>query len=191
MEALFAIGAVEISIVVAVVIAFGAFMVVRALGRQKPGFDPDAGLAENLADYPPAPAAGTHRLTFEGLPVRLRLAIIATAGKLTQINVEMAEGILQAVFHGLGEVADLDQPRIRIWPAQLSQDGFAPKFFDNVHRTERTGQPSRRIFVAGPARAGQKVILLGLALETTDLTARGNVRMDADKWTDKLRVQIV
>jgi hypothetical protein len=160
------------------------YVVVRRGGDH----DPDAGLAEDLAGFRPAPPPGSHRLIFEGLPARLRLVVIAPAGRNLEFVPEMAEGLLQAVVHGLGEVADLDKPRVRVWPGQLSQEGFAPKFFRNVCRPERRGQASRWILVAGPARAGQKTVLVGLALETTDVTMRGNVRIKAEQWYDKFRI---
>lgn len=158
---------------------------------RKPRLDPDAGLAEDLSEYPPPPAPGTHRLLFEGQPARIRLVVLAAAGRNTAINADMAEGLIQAVVHGLGEVADLDRPRVRIWLGQLSVEGFAPKFFDSVKRPEPTGRPSRWILVAGPAKAGQKTICVGLALETVESSSRGNVRMNLESWNDKCRVQVV
>lgn len=157
----------------------------------KTSADPDAYLDETLAEYPPPPKAGTHTLQFEGQPMRLRLVVLAPAGRGVTISADMAEGLLQAVMHGLGEVADLDKPRIKIWPGQLSVEGFAPKFFDNVARPERPGQPSRWVLLAGPAKAGQKTICVGLALLASEPTARGNVRMTVDAWHDKLRVKVV
>jgi len=166
-----------------------ALVLFLVLGKSKK-LDPDSGLRENLAEYPPARKAGTHRLQFEGQPVRLRLIVLAPSGRATELKADMAEGLLQAVHHGMGEVADLDRPRVKVWPGQLSMEGFAPKFFDNIDRPEQSGKPSRWILVAGPAKAGQKTILLGLALETTEPTTRGNVRLSIENWSDKFRVQV-
>src|SRR5688572_17903069 len=99
--------------ILALMLLLVAFMVMRG----KPGLDPDAGLGEDLSEYPPSPKAGTHRLVFEGQPARLRLVVIAPAGRSVTLTAEMAEGLLQAVLHGLGEVADLDRPRVRVWPS--------------------------------------------------------------------------
>ena len=43
-------------------------------------------------------------------------------------NVSQAEGLLDLVMRGLGDVAKADQPRVKVWPSQLSNKGFAPTF---------------------------------------------------------------
>src|SRR5262245_18140988 len=81
---------------------------------------PEAKLDEDLSEYPPAPPAGAHRLLFESLPARLRLVILAPSGSGTTMEAAKAEGILESINPGLGSVAQLDKPRVRIWPPQLS-----------------------------------------------------------------------
>lgn len=173
----------------AAVVAVGAFLLFRLFSRRRP-VDPDAGLSENLGEYPPPPPAGTHRLVFEGRKVRIRLVVLAPAGRVTQITADMAEGLLEAILPGLGCVAQLDKPRIKIWPPQLSTQGFAPTFHRHVHVPEPGGAPSRYVLTAGPAKAGAKAILLGLALESTEPTLRSHVVLDEKKWPDVLRVQV-
>jgi hypothetical protein len=182
---LIAIGATGAALVlVALVMAF------RRLSGRKP-IDPEAGLNESLADYPSAPPAGTHRLSFEGRPVRIRLVVLAAAGRAEELLPSMAEGLLESVLYGLGTVMRSDRPRVRVWPGQLSQTGFAPKFFRHVSRREADDEPSQWILVAGPARAGAKVILLGLALETAEPSTRGSVPLDVIRWPELFRVQVI
>jgi hypothetical protein len=177
---------------VAVAALFGLLLVVALVlvARRRSKIDPEAGLAEELAGYPAPPPTGTHRLKFESQPVRIRLVVLAS-GRSTDLNADMAEGLLQSIVHGLGEVADLDKPRVKVWPPQLSQNGFAPTFFRHVKRPEPAGQPSKWILIAGPAKVGGRAVLVGMALSTTEPTARGNVRMREDDWADKLRIQFV
>lgn len=158
------------------------------VGRRRRIIDPEAGLDEDLTQFPAAPKIGTHRLRFEGLPVRVRLVVLA-GGKNADLNAEMAESLLQSVVHGLGVVVAGDKPRVKIWPPQLSQTGFAPKFFRHVRRPEPAGQLSNWILVAGPARAGHKIVLVGLALSASEPSLRGNVSLDEEHWNDKLRIQ--
>ena len=181
---LIAICAVGVALIFVVLI-----VVFRRLGGKKE-VDAEAGLDETLADYPPVPPLGTHRLSFEGRPVRLRLVVMAAAGRGDDLRPSMTNGLLESVLYGMGSVAKCDDPRIRVWPAQLSQTGFAPKFFRRVMRPEAEGEMSPWILVAGPARAGAKVILLGMALETAEPSTRGSVPLDVIRWPEIFRVQV-
>ncbi len=189
----YGLGPAELAAIGAVIVALflvGLIVVFRRLGGRKE-IDPEAGLDESLADYPPAPLAGSHRLSFEGRPVRVRLVVLAVAGRGEELRPSMAEGLLESVLYGMGSVVKCDKPRVRIWPGQLSQTGFAPKFFRRVMRPEAEGELSPWILVAGPARAGAKVVLLGIALETVEPSTRGSVPLDVIRWPEIFRVQVV
>jgi hypothetical protein len=161
------------------------------LTSKKPKVQPEAKLDEDLGEYPPAPPAGTHRLSFEGQAVRIRLVVLAPSGTNTTMDAAKAEGILESILPGLGSVAQLDKPRIRIWPPQLSQKGFSPTFFREIHRPDADKPFSRWILVAGPARVGPRVALLGMALQASEPSSRGNVSIPVDRWNDMLRIQVV
>src|SRR5688500_8566803 len=79
--AMFGLGKTELIVIIvgAAVLVGLVIILVIVLGGKKKKIDPDAGLEEDLSEYPPSPKAGTHRLLFEGQPVRLRLAILAPA----------------------------------------------------------------------------------------------------------------
>lgn len=174
----------------AVVVLLVVLVVLKNVLFRKPKVDPDAGLDEDLAEYPPPPAKGTHQLMFEGRPVRLRLVVLAPSGNNVRITADQAEGVLEAVLPGLGGVADLDRPRIKVWPPQLSQAGFAPTFERHVTRPEPKGKPSKWILVAGPAKAGAKPILVGLALLAGEPSTRGGVHVNMSQWPELFRVKI-
>lgn len=145
----------------------------------------------HLALLAPAPAVDRPPLLFEGQPARLRFVALAPPGRRADLTLEMADGILQSIFYGLGTVFHIESPHVQAWPPQMSQTGFAPIFFRHVVRPEPPGAPSRWILVAGPAKAGTHTVLLGLALEVSEPSPRGNVRMKAEQWSDKLRVLTV
>jgi hypothetical protein len=174
-----------------VVAALVVIILVLALASKKPKVQPEAKLDEDLGEYPPPPPAGTHRLSFEGQAVRIRLVVLAPSGTNTTMDAAKAEGILESILPGLGSVAQLDKPRIRVWPPQLSQKGFAPTFFRHIHRPDADAQFSHWILVAGPARVGPRVALLGLALQASEPSSRGNVNMPVERWNDMLRIQVV
>jgi hypothetical protein len=178
-------------VAVPVVVIVAVVVLIVALRGKKKVVDPDAGLDEDLSEYPPAPRPGTHRLSCAGQKVRIRLVVLAPSGRNIQLDTSMAEGVMETILHGLGSVADLDKPRIRIWPPQLSQKGFAPTFFRHVLRPEGDDKNSPWILVAGPARVGAKPVLLGLALQAGEPSGQGNISLDMEKWADRLRVDVV
>jgi hypothetical protein len=155
----------------------------------RPVVDLEKGQREKLADYPPSPGdPGPRRLTVQGLPVRVRLVVVAPIGKAS-IVAEEVEALLEQIIRGLGDIAGKDKPRVRVWPAQLSNTGFAPVFHRLTEKPEPDGQPSRWVLVAGQARAGGKPVLLGLALWADEASTLGRLTLDQSRWGEVLRVQ--
>ena len=125
----------------------------RRGGKKK--VDHESGMEEDLSEYPPPPGKpGPRRLTIHGRPVRLRLVVIAPVGKKKIAEGGAVEALLDQVLRGLGQVAQQDKPRIRVWPPQLSLQGFAPTFFRRTQCPDQAGKPSHWLLAAGPARAG-------------------------------------
>jgi hypothetical protein len=164
--------------------------IVRAAsrGRKKP--NPEKNLAEDLGSYPPAPGKpGSRRLHVEGYPARIRLVVLAPQGKQDNVDAGRAEAILELVIKGLGGIAGQDHPRVRIWPPQLSTEGFAVSFHRLTKKPEPDTRPSRWVLVAGQARAGQKKVLVGLALQTDEKTSLGKLTVEPDRWNEVLRIK--
>lgn len=158
------------------------------LRRKRPSpLDAEAGLIERLGDYPPA-GPGPLRLLLRGQPSRLRLVVLAPLGKQPLPANGAMEPLLDLVLRGLGDIARQDRPRIRVWPAQLSHHGFAPKFFRLTQRPEPVGKPSPWILTAGPVRAGERQFLLGLALYGDSSTGPDNFMVQGHEWSEILRV---
>jgi hypothetical protein len=163
----------------------------RALfGRRLPSLEEaDRAFHENLADYPPPAPEEAHRLSLYHLPVRLRLVVMAAIG--TEAGVEEAAvlQLLDRVVPGLGTVAAQERPRIRIWPPQVSQQGFTIAFHRRTQRPEPEGEPSNWVLAAGRAQAGRQAVLLGLALWTEEPTTLGRLAIDTYQWLDVLRIK--
>jgi hypothetical protein len=155
-------------------------------GRPAP-VDPEAGLLENLGDYPP-PGPGPQRLLLLGRPYRLRLVVLAPSGKRPLPANGAVEPLLDEIVRGLGDIARQDRPRVRIWTAQPSQQGFSPTFFRMSRRPAPASKPSRWVLAAGPARAGGQQLLLGLALCADEFTDLGNVPLQTNQWAEVFRV---
>jgi hypothetical protein len=145
----------------------------------------DSPFKERLADYPPAPGTpGPQRLHIEGTPVRVRLVVVCPVGKEKSITQEEVEGLLDEVVRGLGAVVRHDKPRVRIWPPQPSKEGFAPTFHRNTEKPEPEGRPSRWVLAAGPASAGKRTVLVGLALLADRPNMQGRLTLEPPRWAE-------
>jgi hypothetical protein len=167
-----------------------ASKIVRALvgGRKKKA--PKLNLTENLMAIPaPPPLTGDRRLTVEGVPVRLRLVVLAPAGRAYEVNTAAAHQILDKVLPGLGQIAEDDQPLVRLWPFQLSYEGFANQFHNNTPKPEGEDEPSRWVLLAGRAHIGSNQIMLGLGLQAVKPTTVGRLHLDRHDWSNKLRIR--
>ena len=163
------------------------FLLSRLLRGSPKKVNPEGGLAEDLTQYPAPPsAAGKRRLTVKSLPARIRLVVIAPVGRKDMPNASQAEALLDHVIRGLGDVAKSDKPRVKVWPPQLSNTGFAPTFFRLVKRPEPEHVASRWVLVAGPATARGQKILLGLALWADEATDLGRITMEPHEWHEVL-----
>ncbi|MSR51739.1 MAG: hypothetical protein EXS09_00425 [Gemmataceae bacterium] len=161
-----------------------------ATGRKKKHPDLERGQREDLAEYPPPPPPGSKRLTAKGEPVRVRLIVICPTGKAQDpISMDEVPELLDEVLRNLGIFIKTDKPRVKIWPTQLSVAGFAPTFHRLVVSPDAGKKSSRWIKVAGPAKAGGRPILLGMALLTDDPCKMGDIHVQISDWNEVLRVE--
>jgi hypothetical protein len=165
-----------------------AVAVVRALFR-KPKEAPvrDEIPNEDLSEYPRLPTA-LPRISVHGVPVRVRLVVVAPVGKGNTIDPDAVPMLLEKLVHGLGAAATQDRARIRVWPAQLSNQGFSPVFHNHVHSPDAEGKPSRWVLLAGPTPARPKPLLLGLALQAAEPTSMGRQTVPPEQWNHMLHM---
>jgi hypothetical protein len=159
-------------------------------GHRQPARVLDLGPVENLDDYPlPLEPAGRRRLTVEGVPVRLRLVVVAPLGKQGPIQEADLPEVLDQVLWGLGTLYRQDHPGVRLWPPQLSSQGFAAAFHRRMSKREPEGQPSHWILVAGPTPPRPHPVLLGLALWADVANPIGRLTLEPSQWSSVLRIQ--
>ena len=91
---------------------------------------------------------------------------------------------------GLGRICEADRPRVRVWPQQLSYEGFAKHFHRNTRIPEGERQLSRWVVVAGRAKFGSKQVMLGLALQAIKPNSIGRKTIDAHQWDELLRIRV-
>jgi hypothetical protein len=160
--------------------------------RQGPEVPSDAELYEDLCQCPlPVQPPGRRRLTVYHLLVRLRLVVVAPCGKDTDIDATAIERLLDHVVPGLGAIMARDKPRVRVWPPQLSHQGFTVAFHRRTRKPDADGLPSRWVLVAGRAQIGRLAVLLGLGLWADEPNALGRISLEPHQWLDVLRLTTV
>ena len=166
------------------------FVVIRLLfGRKAKPKEPS--LEEDLSTYPPLKgSSGDRRLLVEGVPVRLRLVVLAPAGKQSEIDEEKIEATLEKILPGLGQIFTADKPRLRIWPMQLSYQGFTRHLHRNTLVPEAEGELSPWVVIAGRAKLGKHQVMVGFAMQALKPTTVGRLTLESHEWESKLRVRV-
>ncbi len=158
--------------------------------REAPPPDMDAQYRINLEECPlPVAPPGEQRLYAYHIPVRLRLVVLAPAGTEVDIDATAAEKLLDRILPGLGDQARHDRPRVRIWPGQLSHEGFNAAFHRRVGMPHREGEPSRWVLVSGTAMVGRRPVLVGLGLWADKTCTIDRLTLAPHQWLDVLRVR--
>jgi hypothetical protein len=180
----------ELVVVLAALLIVGYFL--RAVGRGLLGrrrqTEWDRGLRQDLESCPIA--NGPAVLSVYHVPVKLRLVVVAPAGKGSVVEKEIVDLLLDRVIPGLGMVVEHDHPRVCIWPAQLSTMGFTNSF----HRCTPTGQgepqPAPWVLLAGRAQGGGQSLFVGLGLWSETATTLGRKNLEPHQWLDVLKMSV-
>ncbi len=136
-------------------------------------------LEEDLETYPPLPpSTGDRQLRVEGVPVRMRLVVVAPAGAEGEVDAEDAVAILERALPGLGAMCRADKPRIKVWPRQLSYEGFSRLFQRNMLTRDAQGEMSRWVLLAGRVKFGGPEVFVDASPEDIPalLAGRAEVR---------------
>jgi hypothetical protein len=148
-------------------------------------------LEENLAEYPElVKSSGDRQLRAEGVPVRLRLLIVAPAGTGSDVNIDELPELLDMIVLGMGDIYKYDKPRVQVWPVQISYQGFGNVFHRNMRTGGEEGQLTRWVLVAGRAKVGKKQLMLGMALQSAKPNTIGRRTIDTHEWASILRVRV-
>ena len=178
-----------VAAVIILLLLFGLLSFLRKLFSRNRQI-PSKNLEEHFAQYPPLkPSSGDRRLTIEGVPVRLRLVVVAPAGKESGFDDQKIDKLLDRILPGLGGIFNADKPRVRLWPMQLSYQGFANHLHRNTIIPEGDGQLSKWAVVAGRAKLDDCHVMLGLGLEALKPTTIGRKTIDSHEWDVMLRVR--
>lgn len=148
-------------------------------------------LEENLAEYPDLKkSSGDRQLRAEGVPVRIRLVVVAPAGTASDVEVDELPELLEQIVAGLGEIYQHDKPRVRVWPTQVSYQGFATHFHRNMITGAEEGEQTRWVLIAGRVKIGKRQLMLGVALQSIKPNTIGRRTVDSHEWASLLRVRV-
>jgi hypothetical protein len=159
-------------------------------GRRKKQYK-EKNLEEDLTEYPDLKSStGDRQLRVEGVPVRLRLVVVAPAGTASEVDVDELADVMEKILPGLGEIYKHDRPRVRVWPRQVSYQGFATHFHRNTLTGAKEGEQTRWVMVAGRVKLGKFQIMLGLAMQSIKPNTIERRTIDAHEWATLLRVRV-
>src|SRR5579863_4659106 len=124
---------VVLGIIALIILLILRRLLFKLFARKREVVSQGQSLEEDLESYPQAPAAtGDRQLRVEGVPVRIRLVVVAPAGAEGEVDAEDVVAILERALPGLGAMCRADKPRIKVWPRQLSYEGFSRVFQKNM-----------------------------------------------------------
>jgi hypothetical protein len=151
----------------------------------------DSPITEHLAEYPPPPAQNAERLlTLYGMPARLRLVVAAPLGKEASKVDATVPTLLDRVVPGLGQLIEADMPRVRVWPTQLSHQGFNASFRRFAKTPAALNNVSRWVLLMGRVFIENRPIGLGLALLTSQENTLGRIVLEQPHdWMQALRIK--
>lgn len=148
-------------------------------------------LEEDLTEYPDLKKpSGDRQLRAEGVPVRIRLVVVAPAGTSSEVDVDELPGLFDEIVPGLGEIFKYDKPRVQVWPTQISYKGFGTHFHRNMLTGAKEGELTRWVLIAGRLKVGKKQIMLGVALQSIKPNTIGRRTVDSHEWASILRVRV-
>lgn len=159
--------------------------------RRKPEVAAPA-LRVNVATLPEAgPPDAPPILRIYNVPVRLAMIVLAPVGRGARSPAADAVGeIIDQVVPGLGAVAAAHGAAIKIWPAQLSSQGFLHQFSVNVGLPGDAGKGTPWCSVCGRFEAEGIPYLAGLLLCAAKGNSLGQFLVEREsQWPDMLRVE--
>jgi hypothetical protein len=188
------IGVIALLLVILAVVAIVGAVILKVLKGALAGKNVPAQREKSqeldLDECPtPAKVPPDERLVVQGVPVRLRLVVVAPAGSESDLDLSKIGSLLDRAVPGLSKQYLHDRPTVKTWPMQVSHKGFAPTFFRKTGMSETKGQVSRWVLLAGRCVVGKKSFLLGLGLWADKPCTVGQLSVDADRWADICRLR--
>ncbi|CAN5337615.1 hypothetical protein BH10PLA2_BH10PLA2_14930 [soil metagenome] len=146
-------------------------------------------LQEDLGQMPPPlQAPGEMQFTIYHVPARIRLIVAAPAGAGREFDEKRVKRELERLWPGVRDVLTVDKPRVRMWPPQLSQQGFALSFHRHLIWPDAQAKASPWTSIAGKIQLEGEALMLGLVLWSPEKTTFGQLTLEPHQWRDVIRL---
>lgn len=174
-------------------VVFLVLLAVRILRRKRKADRqpiPDLFVDVSRLDASGPPAVGPHA-EFYGLPVRLAVVVVAPAGRQGELPPpEVLPGLIDRLVPGLSSIIADQRPMICRWPVQLSSQGFAQRFFNQVALPGDHGKGTPWCSIAGKLKVGDRLFLIGIVCCAHQPNGLSQVIVQHEgQWLDILRIR--
>lgn len=126
-----------------------------------------------------------------GVQVRIAVIVLAPVGRDgARPEPEHFNSILEQLVPGFSGAILRDDPIVKIWPGQLSTQGFTNAFFNNVALPGDRGKGTPWCALAGRFTTEGKSFLVGLVCCAAQSNALGQFAIQHEgQWNDVLRLR--
>ena len=130
-------------------------------------------------------------LEFYGMSVRLVVVVLAPAGRNAQLPPEnKLASVLDDLSPGLSSVVLSHRPVLRMWPSQLSTQGFVHALFNNLQLPGDRGKGTPWCCAAGRFDAGDQQLLAGILCAADKPNSLSQVTIaNVGQWIEVVRVK--
>jgi hypothetical protein len=175
-------------VVIVVVLAVVRWMRTGRKVRRQP--EPDLFVDVGQLDAA-GPSLQGPRIEFYGTPVRLAVLVVAPAGRHGELPpAGVLPSLMDRLVPGLPNVVADHQPLICRWPAQLSTQGFAQSFFNQVALPGDRGKGTPWCSIAGKLQVGDRLFVVGLVCCASQSNGLSQVVVQHEgQWLDILRIR--
>jgi hypothetical protein len=151
---------------------------------------PEIDLAALAPTGPPATGPALHAYN---VPMRLVVLVLAPVGRGSALPAaDQLPQIVDQIVPGLFEVAQAHQARIKLWPPQLSAQGFAAALFANLPLPGHRGKGTPWCEISGRFATGEQSYLAGVVLRAGAPNSLGQITLAHEaQWLEIMRTSLV
>ena len=174
------------------VVALGLGLLVLLSRKPTPPPEPEPELGADVSSLAVmGPPVEGPTLEFYGIPTRLAVVVVAPVGRVAPPPpIGHMRSLLDHLLPELGTVYSVHRPLLRIWPGQVSSQGFVRAFHHHLQLPGERGKGTPWSSVTGKFTAGGQQYLVGLVCCGDKPNGLGQVEVEHEgRWLDVVRVR--